>query len=270
MRPIVAALRLPVTLLILLLPLTALGEETVCIQCHSGQQGRLGAPVSQWRGSIHERNGISCFHCHGGDPTDLAMAMSPERGFIGVPSPEEVPDFCGRCHVGVKEDYLQSAHGQALGSGGPTCVTCHGSHAVAQATPDLINSRDCSRCHDYGRAEEIKGAIAGTEALISELDGSLANLHRLGIRTDDLKGSLFAVRNDFRRLFHSVDVEKVRSQTSAFRRSLGEIRERVKVFEEEIARRKLWGGIVAGLLVVAGVLGLLLHRYYLEEDKRLP
>lgn len=262
MRTFVATLFLAVTLF---LPLIALAEETVCIQCHSGQQGRLGDPVSEWRGSIHEKNGISCYHCHGGDPTDFAMAMSPERGFIGVPSHEKIPDFCGRCHVGVKEDYLGSAHGKALETGGPDCVTCHGSHAVKGATPDLINPRDCSRCHEYGRAEEIKAAIVGTEARIRQIEGALADLHRLGIRTEEMKGTLFAVRNDFRRLFHTVELGKVRSQNAAFEMRLTEVEGRIKVFQEEIARRKLWGGVVVALLMVAGVLGVLLHKSYMSE-----
>jgi hypothetical protein len=196
------------------------------------------------------------------------MAMSPERGFIGVPKEGEIPVFCGRCHVGVKEDYLKSAHGRALGSGGPTCVTCHGSHAVRVATPDLINAKDCSRCHEYGRAEEIRKAILGTERGIAELDRSIASLHRLGFRTEDLKGGLFAVRNEFRRLFHSVDVDRVNAQNAAFQKRLGEVRSRIQGIEAELARRKMWGGAVVGLLLIAGVLGLLLHRSYMREDEK--
>src|SRR5512143_2111969 len=104
--------------------------ESVCIKCHSGLQGRLGAPPRDWKGSVHAANGISCNNCHGGDPTDMAMAMSPARGFLGKPTEMAIPGFCGRCHVGVKEDYLASAHGRALGKGGPQCVTCHSNHAV--------------------------------------------------------------------------------------------------------------------------------------------
>lgn len=251
---------------LVLIPPAAAAEESVCIQCHSGQQGRLGAPVSQWRGSVHQHNGIACDSCHGGDPNDFAMAMSPERGFIGVPEEGEIPEFCGRCHVGVKDDYLRSAHGKALGSGGPTCVTCHGNHAVRLATPDLINEKDCSRCHEYGRAEEIRNAIIGTERSIAELDRSIASLHRLGFRTEELKGGLFAVRNDFRRLFHSVDVDRVNAQSKGFQQRLGEIRTRVQGIENELNRRKMWGGAVVGLLVLAGVLGLLLHRAYMGES----
>jgi hypothetical protein len=240
--------------------------ETVCIHCHGAQPGRLGAPVKEWRGSIHAANGISCHGCHGGDPTDAAMAMSPQRGFLGVPAEKAIPEFCGRCHVGVKEDYLASAHGRALGRGGPQCVTCHGNHAVRTATPELINQKDCSRCHEYGRADEIKSAVVETDRKINGIEGSLAALRRIGIATKEMDGELFALRNRFHRLFHSVDVEKVRGQTSGFDAELGKIRDRVAVIEAELARRKLWGAGVVALLVVGGILALLLHRSYMDDE----
>ncbi len=239
--------------------------ETVCIQCHGAQSGKLGEPVKLWKGSVHAANGISCHNCHGGDPTDLAMAMSPARGFLGAPKEKSIPDFCGRCHVGVKEDYLANAHGRALGRGGPQCVTCHSNHAVVTATPELINSRDCTRCHDYGRAEEIKSAVVETDRRITELEQALTALHRIGIATQEMSGELFALRNQFHRLFHSVDAEKVRTKTAGFQSELGKIRSRVTAIETELKRRKFWGGAVVALLVVWGMLALLLFKSYRDE-----
>lgn len=239
--------------------------ETVCIQCHGAQPGRIGAAVGEWRESVHAANGISCHGCHGGDPTDMVMAMSPARGFLGKPAREAIPAFCGRCHPGVKEDYLASAHGRALGRGGPQCVTCHGNHAVRKATPDLINRQSCTRCHDYGRAEEIRAAVSETDQRITTLEQALASLHRVGIATREMEGELFALRNRFHRLFHSVDAEKVRSQTVGFQAELGKIREQVAAIEAELKRRRLWGGIMVALLVIWGVLALLLFKSYRKE-----
>ncbi len=246
-------------------PSPAQTTETVCIQCHGAQPGRLGAPVKLWKESIHAVNGISCHNCHGGDPTDMAMSMSPARGFLGAPKDKSIPGFCGRCHLGVKEDYLASAHGRALGRGGPQCVTCHGNHKVKTASPDLINRQSCTRCHDFGRAEEIKAAVTDTDRRISELEQSLAGLRRIGIATKDMEGDLFALRNRFHRLFHNVDVEKVRSQTAAFQAELQKIRDRVAAIEAGLKRRKLWGGGVVALLLVGGVVALLLHKAYRNE-----
>jgi hypothetical protein len=239
--------------------------EPVCIQCHSKQPGRIGAPVAAWRTSVHAANGISCNNCHGGDPSDLAMAMSPERGFLGAPKDESIPAFCGRCHVGVEEDYRGSAHGHALGRGGPQCVTCHGNHAVQRATPDLINEKDCTRCHSFERARIIKAAMTDTDRQISELERSLAELKRTGVVTNQMDGDLFAVRNRFHRLFHSVEVEKVRSQTAGFQADLAKIRDRVVAIREEQQRRKIWGAIVIGLLLCCGITALLMYRSYQKE-----
>lgn len=242
-------------------------QETVCLQCHGGQQGRLGEPVPQWRESIHAANGNSCHGCHGGDPSDMANAMSPERGFVGVPADDDIPAFCGRCHVGVLEDYLKSAHGQALGSGGPQCVTCHGNHAVKKASLELINQEDCSRCHEYGRAEELKAAMAETEGRFVALELDLTDLKQRGQDIKTLQEGLFATRNEFHRLFHSVDVDKVKEQAAGFQGKIWEMDGKVGAIREELSNRKLWGGIVTGLLVLAGVLFSLLRKTYQEEER---
>ena len=135
------------------------------------------------------------------------------------------------------------------------------------ASPDLINRRDCSRCHDYGRAEEIKSAIFETDRKIAELERSLTDLHRTGIITQDMSAELFSVRNRFHRLFHSVDVEKVRSRSAGFQGELGKILDRVGAIEADLSRRKFWGGIVVVLLVCWGILGLLIFKSYRDERK---
>lgn len=255
-------------------PATAQAEgkpgDTVCIQCHSSQPGRLGEPVKQWRQSIHAANGISCHDCHGGDPTDFAMAMSPERGFLGAPKEIAIPDFCGRCHIGVKEDYLASHHGQALGAGGPQCVTCHSNHSIVKASLDLINQQDCTRCHEFGRAQTIKAAMVETDQRLADLTTALEGLHKIGIAVDELQGATFALRNDFHRLFHSVDVEQVNQQTSRFQARAAEIGSKIESIQDDLHQRKLWGAVVAVLLFFAGALFFLIRKTYQDDEKNRP
>ncbi|KIH77287.1 hypothetical protein SAMN05660860_02118 [Geoalkalibacter ferrihydriticus] len=262
-------LALAVTLWLVFLSGAAMADEGSCIGCHAGLPGKQGEEsIAQWRDSIHHRHGVFCVSCHGGDPTLMTMeAMSPERGFVGVPEEGDVPAFCGRCHVGVEEDYHNSAHGQALGAGGPECVTCHGSHAVQIATIELINPQDCSRCHDYGRAGELRSAMEQTEIMIVDLEGELEKLHRHGVATDVLEGRLFALRNDFHRLLHSVDVDKVRRRTADFRLKLGDIQNEVDHHRAELGQRKLIGAGVVVLLLIASVLFGQLYRNYREQEE---
>lgn len=236
--------------------------DTVCIQCHGSQPGKNGAPVGQWRGSIHAENNISCHDCHGGDPRDAVNAMSPARGFIGVPEEKRIPAFCGRCHVGIAEDYLKSAHGRALGSGGPTCVTCHGSHNVAVATLDIINEKQCGTCHPYERAAAIKEAMSRTEAMISSIEATIRRLNGEGIDTDMQGKSLFSIRNTFRSLFHEVDTPRVAQESARIHSSLSGIETALAQHEHAKQRRRLIGAVVVGVFLLAALFSWLLKKSY--------
>lgn len=241
--------------------------ETVCLQCHAGQPGSLGAPVRDWQGSVHQRNGISCHDCHGGDPTDFANAMSPERGFIGAPDYEQVPEFCGRCHVGVLGDYRESAHGRKVQEGGAQCVICHGNHAVQEASLDLINERDCSRCHDYQRAAEIRAALAETDARLLTVSAGFERIKYLGANVEEGKGRLFDLRNRFHRVFHSVEVEKVRAETGKVQAEAALLQEQIDSYDRETSRRRIWGGVAVGLLVLLGMVLMQVRHTYAEEER---
>jgi len=242
--------------------------ETVCIECHGNMPGKLGEPVKLWRGSIHAENGISCNACHGGDPKDMANAMSRERGFLGVPKEKDIPAFCGRCHVGVLKDFQASAHGRALAKGGPTCVTCHSNHQVLKAKLDLINEKSCSRCHSFDRAKVIKTAMQETEKLIVDIDARIAAYKKIGTDIDRLEKGLFAVRNHFHSLFHNVDAEKVRKE-------VGQIQSDLKKLEETLAKmdriqqlRKLAGVVTVAVALLAALLFHLLGKTFKDEEDK--
>lgn len=86
---------------IILLSLPVRGEDR-CRSCHLEAGDELAAPVyAMDQNDIHASRNLSCADCHGGDPTaeDAEVAMSPQRGFIGVPDPSRIPQLCGRCHA---------------------------------------------------------------------------------------------------------------------------------------------------------------------------
>lgn len=240
-------------------------DEIVCVQCHGAQTGRLADPVKQVRASIHGENGIACNDCHGGDPKDLPNAMSPARGFLGVPKEGDIPAFCGRCHVGVMKDYLQSAHGRALGRGGPTCVTCHGSHQVVKASLDIINEKTCTQCHSFERARLIRDAMAGTEGEIVAIDKRIAAIKGMGVDADKLEKGLFAVRNRFHTLFHDVDVEKVKRESGDIRGELQKLSATLAGIDDQHRKRKLAGAAVIGGALLAALLCHLLKKSYDRE-----
>lgn len=237
-------------------------DEIVCIQCHSKLPGKFGEPVKLWQGSIHAENGIACNSCHGGDPKDAAMAMNPARGFLGVPKEAAIPGFCGRCHVGVLKDYLSSLHGRALGRGGPTCVTCHGNHHVVKASLDLINEKSCSRCHSFQQAEKIKAAMNETENMILSIETRTAAFKQQGVDADRLEKGLFAVRNSFHSLFHTVDTGHVVAESGRIKAELKKLEQSLDGIDEQLHKRKLIGaGAVAGALLAALLFYLLRKAY---------
>jgi formate-dependent nitrite reductase cytochrome c552 subunit len=237
-------------------------EDIVCVTCHSAMPGKYGEPVKLWKGSIHAENGINCQGCHGGDAKDAANAMKKERGFLGAPKYEDVPAFCGRCHVGVLKDYLASGHGRALGKGGPNCVICHGNHQVVKASLELINEKSCSRCHSYDRAKLIRGAMQETESMIVAIDGRIKGYKQVGIDTDKMEKDLFATRNHFHSLFHNVDVKKVTAESTQIKGDLKKIEASLNGLDEQHHKRKLAGAAVVAVLLVGALLAHMMRKTY--------
>jgi len=189
-------------------------QVIVCIQCHAALQGRLSLPVRLWQNSIHSEHGIACNACHGGDPMNSVNSMNPANGFRGVPPPTSVPALCGGCHMGITAYYTNSAHGRTLGQGGPTCVTCHGSHDIVSASLSLINKKNCSVCHTFDKALMIRKAMVKTDGMLKAIEKKITVLRSQGIETDPLEKKLFSLRNRFHAMFHSLDVTLIRKESA--------------------------------------------------------
>ncbi len=243
-------------------------EENVCISCHASDTMKPGYReiTEEWRSSWHAQNNISCEDCHGGDPKDPALAMSPQRGFVGVPTYKDVPDFCGKCHIGILASFRESGHGKALKSGGvspscmtqikaggkaPNCVTCHGSHNIQKASIDIINEQLCTKCHSYERAKIMKQALFLTEDKIGRIGKSIEALKREGIYPETDEKNLFSTQAEFRALFHTVDANIVKERTDEFTTRLDQIDNNVKATYQELKQRKNFSAFL--MLTFAGM-----------------
>lgn len=106
--------------------------------------------------------------------------MSPEKGFIGRPSREQVPQLCARCHAdpgtmrkynpNLPTDqyakYLTSQHGKRFAQGDAdvaVCVSCHDAHGIRSKKDPLSPvyatniPGTCAACHsDAGLMERHK------------------------------------------------------------------------------------------------------------------
>ncbi|MGD1074963.1 MAG: cytochrome C [Thermodesulfovibrionales bacterium] len=243
------------------------GEQTevdVCIECHSSDKMKPSFRniVDEWNTSWHAQNKISCHDCHGGDPTDAAVAMSPQRGFLGAPKYDQVPEFCGKCHVGILKYYLESGHGKALKAtgNGPNCVTCHGAHNIQKASIDIINEQRCTKCHSYERAKIMKQALFVTEEKISNLESSLKRLKAQGVFAEDEEKSLFSTEAEFRTLFHTVDVSLVKERTDDFTRKLNAVEKGIQETFLELDFRKNFSAFLMLLFAGMGIVIFLLSK----------
>jgi predicted CXXCH cytochrome family protein len=142
-----------------------------CVGCHRDLPEPLGTPVEGMKADVHAKAGLSCADCHGGDPADDALtAMDEGKGFVGKPTPDRIPAFCGRCHADEATmrrfnphlptdqlaNYRTSVHGRRLAEGDTkvaTCVSCHGVHGILPAA-DVRSpvhhanvAQTCARCH---------------------------------------------------------------------------------------------------------------------------
>ena len=142
-----------------------------CVTCHLQLPGQYGQPAKLFPSDVHQQAGLTCADCHGGDPNDDSMnAMSPAKGFRGVPAKAQIPAFCGRCHSDPNymrkfnpslrtdqlSEYLTSVHGKRLKQGDTkvaVCVDCHSVHDIrspsdtrAPVYPTHV-ADTCARCH---------------------------------------------------------------------------------------------------------------------------
>jgi len=140
-----------------------------CFACHK-EIDNLPKDFSE--NDIHRHANLSCSSCHGGDPNsdDQDVAMSPSKGFVGVPKRKDIPKFCGKCHSNINimrvyqprittdqvEQYYTSVHGKKLLAGDENvaeCSSCHTAHSILSAKDPrssvyaLNVPNTCNKCH---------------------------------------------------------------------------------------------------------------------------
>jgi hypothetical protein len=187
---------------------------------------------------------------------------------VGVPEPKAVPEFCGKCHIAISKDYLTSGHGKALltKGTGPNCVTCHGAHDVQKARLSIINEKLCSKCHSYERAQLMKEALFGTEEKISAINGELQTIRSNGLNVENEAKTLFRTQAQYRALFHTVDVNLVKSQTNSFNTSLDALQKKTQAFLQELGFRRNFAGFLLLLFAAMVVVAFLLSKSYNRSD----
>ena len=233
-------------------------KSSACVACHSSEnmdQDMLNL-VQDWRQSWHAANDVSCHDCHGGAPEDASDSMSHNRGFRGVPTTDQIPDLCGTCHIAILRNYTESGHGKSICEvpTGPTCVTCHGSHNIKQASIDIINEKRCSQCHSYERARLMKQALYEMENKLTTIRTDLKELRLAGLPLQDQEKNFFRAHSEFRTVFHTIDIELVKEKSNEFLEKLSPIEAEIKSATDRLAFRRNFSAFL--LLIFAGMAGV--------------
>lgn len=142
-------------------PVFPLNLPATCERCHLTKAITTKGPafVRQYRESVHfkalEKSGLTmsanCGHCHGAHET--RRVTDP----LSLVSRKNIIQTCGRCHVGIRRDYLEGVHGKDYVKGikdVPVCTDCHSEHDIQ--SPQDLRSRVyatriaelCVSCHD--------------------------------------------------------------------------------------------------------------------------
>jgi hypothetical protein len=137
-----------------------LNLTATCSACHgqAATQGG-GAPggniVAQYQDSIHGRalakSGLtvapSCVSCHGAhDIATKSEAASKVHRLA-------LADTCGKCHEGIKRQFVSGRHGTLIQNGdprAPICADCHSAHSIQRADEGnwkVEVVRECGNCH---------------------------------------------------------------------------------------------------------------------------
>lgn len=151
-------------------PIHPLNEAGLCASCHADERiietyftdpadsvARIA--VEQYHETVHgtalRESGLivtaTCSDCHG------AHRILPSDSTASTISRDSIPATCGKCHVGVSDRWLGSAHGAAFthqdtvatGHAAPVCNDCHDAHGVV-APNELWRSavvEECGVCH---------------------------------------------------------------------------------------------------------------------------
>ncbi|HEU4334905.1 MAG TPA: cytochrome c3 family protein [Candidatus Eisenbacteria bacterium] len=133
----------------------------MCGVCHSEIRVK-------YEKGVHNREGIGCTSCHGGNAAAITVATAHTGGYRGLPARRTIPALCASCHADVAKMrfynlpsdqyalYQTSQHGIHLAQGdanAAVCTDCHGPHEIRP--PDDPQSsvfprnipNTCGKCH---------------------------------------------------------------------------------------------------------------------------
>jgi predicted CXXCH cytochrome family protein len=152
-----------------------LASSEICRRCHYDMYSKASEGVHYAMLSVGKLEAPTCIDCHGGH------AISSLGG-----NRLEIVQRCKTCHSDIYDVYSRSVHGAALfkenNKDVPTCVDCHSSHSIKDASSSDFRETipdTCSKCHSN---ETIMGkyglSIDVVKTYLSDFHGVTLSLYQ--------------------------------------------------------------------------------------------
>src|SRR6266568_2703632 len=118
-----------------------------CAGCHEKEAKQYATSIHGVSHTMGASGAANCWDCHGSH--EIGSVKHAESPVFKL----NLPQTCGKCHVGIEKVYDASVHGQLLAKGdkrGPVCTDCHSAHEVE--TPKnghfkMASDARCGKCH---------------------------------------------------------------------------------------------------------------------------
>ncbi len=231
-----------------------------CIQCHGELQGKLSAPIAEWRGSVHAKKGGGCVICHGGDPgaLDKKLAKSRNAGYLGMPNGRKIDELCGRdeCHPTAAEEFRKSRHyGSMKRTGRPGCTNCHGSHGIQRSSINIISDRTCSDCHSVEYSREVISLIFNLEKGINSIEKSIEMMEERSADVGDIKDGVRRTKQLYHQMVHVCSREDMQFTKKILELEVKSLKDRADLKLSTMGRLDFIyiSTVVFCLLVTAGI-----------------
>lgn len=160
----------------------AFRQSQSCKDCHEEQSSKFMDGVHLHAIQAGNKAAAVCTDCH--NPHAQPRLTDPDTHQILPAARLAIPRTCARCHGEIHDQYAQSAHGRALAEEGngdvPTCVDCHGVHAIEDprtARFRLNSPKLCAGCHTDGKKMAKYGlSTAVLKTYVADFHGSTVTL----------------------------------------------------------------------------------------------
>lgn len=183
-------------------PVAAQGSDN-CIACHQ----TTGQVVTINSTSAHNRAGVACDGCHGGDSSKAEKGQAHAGAFIGRPDTTATLEMCGSCHQEPLVFFKKSRHVAAQPNAGRLdCVECHGVHGIGAASESFRWPSFCAGCHGL---EYLPPLPSRFQEMLTLSDDLREGIHRLDAKgraqTRELRERRREIRHLISELVHQTD-----------------------------------------------------------------